>query len=326
MTGAAVYNHCRTFHNRQGFRQHGANRMSCTCFKPIRNEGKLFSCGAIVATLVAAAATHSVAQPIAITNAGFESNSVASNCFQGFIPTGWSLYDPSGIHDGAVDAVGGLNTEPGGPHFNDGAPEGDHVALVFIDGDIGGGPMGLSQTLAAVLEANTTYELSAQVGNIASGQGPPPCDVFGFFDLDGFPGYQVQLLAGGVVITEDDNSLAGTLPDGEFALSTTTIAIGNTHPQLGAALQIRLINLNMIDTPEDPGIEVDFDDIRLERLCAGAGDLDDSGIVDLNDLPIFVDVLIGLDETAGHVVRSDVNCSGTVDGQDIVAFVGVLLD
>ncbi|MEK6236955.1 MAG: PEP-CTERM sorting domain-containing protein, partial [Planctomycetales bacterium] len=38
---------------------------------------------------------------------------------------------------------------------------------------------------------------------------------------------------------------------------------GDSHPQLGQALEIRLFNLNQMDLP-DPGIEVDFDDVRLD--------------------------------------------------------------
>ncbi|QDV91885.1 hypothetical protein RAS2_29930 [Phycisphaerae bacterium RAS2] len=264
--------------------------------------------------------------PIPITNAGFESNPVATNCFAGLTPTGWTLYDPTGIFDGAVDAIGALNTQPGGPHFVDGAPEGDHVALVFLQGDIGRGPMGLVQTLGASLETDTIYTLTAHVGNIASGQGPPPCDVFGFFDLDGFPGYQVQLLAGGVVIAQDNNTLTGTIPDGHWAVSTVQIAIGPSHPQAGQPLAVRLINLNQIDTPMDPGIEVDFDDIRLLRGCPAIGDLDDSGDADLPDVPLFVDVLLGLDTDPQHIAQSDLNCSQTTDGSDIALFIQALLN
>jgi hypothetical protein len=266
------------------------------------------------------------AQPLTINNSGFEAQTVATNCFQGFVPTGWTLYDPNGIYDGAVDAVGGLNTQPGGPHFVDGAPEGDHVALVFLDGDIGGGPMGLTQVLGDILEANTTYAIFAQVGNIASGQGPPPCDVFGFFDLDGFPGYQVQLLAGGEIIAQDDNLLAGTIPEGEFRESAFWVTIGESHPQLGLALEIRVINLNTIDTPEDPGIEVDFDDIRLEIGCPNTGDLDEDEDIDESDAAIFIDVLLEIDVTKLHTDLADLDCSGAPDGADITPFVDAWLN
>jgi len=123
--------------------------------------------------------------------------------------------------------------------------------------------VGLTQILAETLQPNTTYTLSVEVGNIASGIGPPPCDVAGFFDLDGFPGYQVQLLAGGVVVAQDNDSLHGAIPEGEFRLSTVMMTTGTTHAQLGQPLEIRLINLNLIETPADPGIEVDFDDVRM---------------------------------------------------------------
>ncbi|RIK69215.1 MAG: hypothetical protein DCC65_00250 [Planctomycetota bacterium] len=255
--------------------------------------------------------------PLVITNPGFEANPVATNCFQGFIPSGWTLYDPNGIYDGAVDAVGGLNTQPGGPHFINGAPEGEHVALVFLQGDIGGGPMGLMQALSDVLETNTHYTLTVQVGNIASGQGPPPCDVFGFFDLDGFPGYQVQLLAGGMIIAQDNNSLADTIDEGEWGLVTIQISIGESHPQAGLPLEIRLINLNMIDSPVDPGFEVDFDDVRLQQGCPADGDIDADEDIDLDDAALFVDVLLELEMDPLYADRADMDCSGYADAADL---------
>lgn len=278
---------------------------------------------AVAACISVALKASAFPPPVAlpIVNPGFEANQVATNCFQGLTPSGWSLYDPGGIFDGAVDAIGGLNTQPGGPHFIDGAPEGDHVALIFLQGDIGTTPMGITQVLADVLELNTTYTLSAQVGDIASGQGPPPCDVFGFFHLDGFPGYQVQLLAGGVVIAQDDNSLAGVLDDGLFALSTVQITIGNAHPQAGQPLEIRLINLNMIDTAEDPGIEVDFDDVRLLRGCPNTGDMNDDAEVSELDIPDFVGVLLDLVVDPEIRARADLDCSGTADAIDVQLFI-----
>lgn len=203
---------------------------------------------------------------IPIQNAGFEANVQPMGCWLPLlIPTGWTVHDPAGIYDGGNDTVGVLHPL-GSPHFPAGAPEGDNVALVFIGSEIGMGPMGLTQVLGDVLQPETAYTLTVEVGNIASGVALPPCDAFGFFDLDGFPGYQVQLLAGGVVVAEDNNSLAGSIPEGEFLLSTVQFTTGPTHPQLGQPLEVRLINLNQVDTPADPGIEVDFDDVRLIAL------------------------------------------------------------
>jgi hypothetical protein len=203
-----------------------------------------------------------------IVNAGFEEDFTPPGCFTVVTPVGWDLYDPENIN-GGNDAIGVIDPTDT-TNFPEGAPEGVNVALVFLDGDVGVGPMGLSQPLVDTLEANTTYTLSVQVGDIASGIGPPPCDVFGFFDLEGFPGYRIELLAGGALLVEDDNLLAAVLKDGEFGLSEIFVTIGADHEQLGEPLEIRLINLNMPGTEEAPGIEVDFDDVRLFAAPVGA--------------------------------------------------------
>lgn len=279
-------------------------------------------CAALAACLCAGSAARGQGAPIPITNAGFEANPVAMGCFAVFTPAGWTPYDPTGILDGGLDVVGGLHPE-GSPYFPD-APEGDHVALVFLGGDIGGGPAGLAQTLGSTLQPFTTYTLSVEVGNIEEGQGPPPCDVFGFFFLRGFPGYRVELRAGGAVIAVDDNSLGEVIPDGEFRRSAIQAMTDASHPQLNQALSIRLINLNMIDTPEAPGIEVDFDDVRL-TACTRNGDIDGDADRDGGDAAAFANVLLGLDVTPGQVSAADMDCSGTADGADIARFVQVLL-
>ncbi|MBK8266797.1 MAG: hypothetical protein IPK83_00170 [Planctomycetes bacterium] len=261
-----------------------------------------------------------LAQPIAINNAGCEENTVSAGCFAVFVPIGWEVYDPNGIYDGGADSVGCVHAD-GSPYYDLGAPEGVNIALVFLSGNVGQGPMGLRQSLPEVLEANTRYVLSAEIGNIRGAVGPPPCDDFGFFDLDGFPGYRLQLLAGGVVVLEDDNSLMGQIDEGQFMPTSVELVVGNTHAQIGEGLEVRLMNLNIPGPPGEPGIEVNFDDVRLERRCVGAGDLDESGVVDMGDLMTLVDVLIGLDEDAMHIERADVDCSGVADGADVAAFV-----
>jgi hypothetical protein len=263
--------------------------------------------------------------PIAITNPGFEDDPVAPGCFAVFTPNGWSIYDPNSIYGGG-NAVGGLYPE-GGPYFPM-APEGNHVGIVFLGGAMDAGPVGLSQVLGETLQADTIYTLSAEIGDIDSGTGPPPCDVFGFFDLEGFPGYQVQLLAGGVVLGQDDNSLANVLDEGVFLPTSFEVMVSPGHPQIGQPLEIRLINLNMIDTPAHPGIEVDFDDIRLtsEPACGADGDIDNDGAVDIDDAELFIGVLLGSDGDADHTARSDMDCSGTADADDLQAFVTNLLN
>ena len=120
-------------------------------------------------------------------------------------------------------------------------------------------PYGLRQTLAATLQPFTQYTLEVEVGNIASGtalDGTP-------FNLDGFPGYRIELLAGNTLLADDDDSL--TIAEGQFATATVSLTTGATHDDLNQPLTIRLLNLNQVD-PATPGAdrEVDFDDVRLD--------------------------------------------------------------
>ncbi len=217
------------------------------------------------------------AAPISVTNAGFEdiSGETPVNEFTFGSPNGWDLYDPDGITGGGAGAtyfVGTLTPfelDPiGNPgvfvYFPDGAAEGQRVGIAFnFEGSGDEGEYGITQVLSDTLQANTQYTLQVEIGNIASGTSMGGQ----FFDLDGFPGYRVDLLAGGVILAQDINSLAGSIPDGEFGSSTVVFSTGAAHPQLGEDLEIRLVNLNEID-PAFPNsdLEVDFDDVRLDAI------------------------------------------------------------
>ncbi len=207
---------------------------------------------------------------IFVANPGFEDISVGVpfNEFTFGAPNGWDLYDPDNITGGGAGPVFfvGTLTPTGSEFFTSGAPEGQRVAIAFnFEGSGGQGEYGLIQTLTTTLQANTQYTLNVDIGNIASGTA-----VNGdFFDLNGFPGYRVDLLAGGVVVAQDDNSLAGSIAEGAFGLSTVNFTTGDLHAQLGQQLAIRLVNLNVVD-PAFPGadLEVDFDNVRLMASSA----------------------------------------------------------
>jgi hypothetical protein len=233
---------------------------------------------AIAGLLGALFGSGALAAPVTVINPGFEdiSGEVAQNEFTFGALNGWDLYDPQGVAGlgtGGDYFIGTLTPQPdpGSPgdfiNFTHGAPEGSRVgiAFAFAGNDVGngGGEYGFEQTLAATLAANTRYELSVGIGNIASGDSLAS----GFFNLDGFPGYRVDLLAGGEVIASDHNTLAGSIPEGEFRLSTVTFTTGASHARLGEALGIRLVNLNVLD-PAFPAadLEVDFDDVRLSAV------------------------------------------------------------
>jgi hypothetical protein len=208
------------------------------------------------------AAVTPAQQAIPLANPGFEADFAHPNTWSIVIPSGWTLYDPSFIVDQNPDSVGVLNPA-GSTYFPAGAPEGSNVCLLFFSGDIGMGAAGVQQTLAHQVLANTRYELQVQVGNIDSGTAAPPLDIYGYFELRGFPGYAVQLLAGGTVVAQDFNSLAATLGEGQFAPTTVVYASPASGPAVGQPLTVRLLNLNQRWSPIFPGIEVDFDDVRL---------------------------------------------------------------
>lgn len=217
------------------------------------------------AGLIGLAGGHlSLAQTIPIVNAGFEADSITDGAFVVLQPQAWATYDPSGIINNVQNAVGVIRPNIGGEYFPTGAPEGVNAALVFLGGNEMG-EAGLQQTLSATLQANTRYRCSVQIGNIASGTSLPGSSGGPgiFFDLDGFPGYRIDVLAGGSVVAAENNSMGATIPEGAWRPTRFYFDVTNSHPQLGQPLGIRLVNLKQPGTPEIPNIEVDFDAVTL---------------------------------------------------------------
>ncbi len=248
----------------------------------------------LVTSLLWSGISSAWAVPLAITNAGFEDISGETpvmNVFTFGPLNGWDLYDPGSITGGGTGNTYFIGTltpsEPdpiGNPgvflSFPAGAAEGERVALAFnFQGSDGQGEYGLVATLGDTLQANTIYTLQIEIGNIDSGPS---------FDLRGLPGYRVDLLAGGVVVAQDNNTLFGAIDDGQFATSTITLTTGLAPPQLGQTLGIRLVNLNQIDPAfPDSDLEVNFDDVRLDAAATIAGNFDPDGDVDGTDLLIW---------------------------------------
>lgn len=216
--------------------------------------------------------TITVVAEVEVVNPGFEDLTGESpyNEFSFGPLLGWDLYDPQGIASNGVGPTffigtlepGEIASQPGViQNFPGGAPEGRRVAIAFNfagSGDLG--EYGYTQTLASTLAANTVYSLSVDIGNIATGTDR---DGQTFF-LDGMPGYRIELVAGGQVVAADNNSLAGSIPEGEFRTSVITFDSGPSPAQLGLPLEIRLINLNQASgVPAGNDLEVDFDNVRL---------------------------------------------------------------
>ena len=257
----------------------------------------------IVATfsiLIVATTTDLLAAPVTVVNPGFEdiSGENVVNEFTFGELNGWDLYDPNNVTDngdGPTFYIGTLTpfqdpNEPPGVfvNFPGGAAEGQRLGIAFnFDGSEGIGEYGFFQELSATLQPHTTYTLDVEIGNIDSGRAMSGQ----FFPLEGFPGYRVELVAGGLtgmMLEEDDNLLAGSIPDGEWATSTITYTTGASHTHFGENLGILLVNLNQED-PNFPNsdVEVDFDDVRLDASPALDGDFDFDGNVDGIDVLIW---------------------------------------
>lgn len=251
--------------------------------------------------VMATPASRCMAIPLPVVNPGFEDTAGSVSNFNEFtfgaLP-GWEVYDdPSGlIGNGAGEPfyVGTLrpSPDPENPgefiNFRDGAAEGERVAIAFNRvGSDGQGEYGLQQTLTGTpLGPNRTYTLQVEVGNIATGVALSGVN----FNLDGFPGYRIDLLAGDEVVATDDSLLSGSIPEGEFATSLVQLTTGATGEGVGLDLGIRLVNLNELD-PLFPSanLEVDFDDVRLEVVPAIDGDFNFDGIVNAADYTAWRD-------------------------------------
>ncbi len=176
--------------------------------------------------------------PVPITNPGFENPVQATEGAYTDSIIGWSVVNGGGI--------GVWNVETA--DFPAQAPEGANVAYIYSATAIQGFGQVLSDP-TGLLQAGASYSLTVKVGNSAS--------------YTGFPGYQVQLLAGTTVLAQDDNSS----PPGEglFVTSTVSYTYNPAHSELvGLPLEIRLLSKGL-QTGEN---EMEFDDVKLSATLA----------------------------------------------------------
>ncbi len=218
-----------------------------------------FSLACVLAGIFAVPSSAQVDVPI--TNHSFESPVIAPGTFDtSAAPPGWGVFG-MGI-DFGNRTIGVLN--PGGTSLYPGpVPDGSNVGVAFLldnPGDqtqFAGIEAGLEQITGIALQGNTRYVLSVEVGNIDDDPNPPNNQ----FQFSGFPGYRIELTAGGATLITDDNSL---LPaEGTFLPSTLVFTTGPNPPQVGQMLGIRLVNLNAA-----PGLEVNFDNVQLTAQVA----------------------------------------------------------
>ena len=238
---------------------------------------------------------------------------------------GWNLYEQTvnltSGGDGPGFFVGTLTPQLNGNtpepddfiNFPNGAADGIRVGIAFnFSNTRDTGEYGLEQTTGHTFEASTSYNLQVEIGNIASGQSLGS----GFFNLNGFPGYRIALMANGVEI-QTDSSSAGAIAEGEFATASVTYVTGSSGGVIGQTIGIRLVNLNNsnvnTNVPAGNDLEVDFDNVRLDAAPASPleiwrfdnfGMIGSAGIAandfdqDFDGLPNLVEYLLGLNPTA----------------------------
>ncbi len=192
----------------------------------------------MLAAVVMSASTFAALIPI--VNAGFEETILSEGAYDFAVP-GWDTVGPG-------PSSGSWNPDDGAIFYGYGgeAPEGLNVAWIAEGTDDAGAGVegGIAQLLAETLTADTTYTLTVEVGN-------------SYYYAWG-EGYKVQLLAGGILLAEDDSTL--TPATDTFELSTVMFdSAGADAGLLGQALEIRLL-------AKAGNGEADFDDVQLSAV------------------------------------------------------------
>jgi len=185
--------------------------------------------------------------PITIDNPGFEDPVLGEDDYTwGDIP-GWTLVggEATGTEGSGVWNVTSADFDPVV------APEGENV--LYTEYVPEGIAKGVAQVLTETFAADTDYTLTVEVGN-----------AWYYY----FGGYSVQLLAGGVVIAEDNDTL---WPDYyTWATSTVEYTYDPADADLvGQPLEIRLLNLELdkdVAAPDVVGVE--FDNVTLSYVPA----------------------------------------------------------
>lgn len=200
------------------------------------------------------------AETIAVSNAGFEAPSIPAGTFATTsAPPGWAGYGNLNFSNRTIGVLDPTTTSL----YPAGAPEGQNVGVVFLmddfanQGQFANQEAGLQQSLATPTASATHYVLRVRVGNIGNDPNPP----HSLFQFTGFPGYRIDLLAGDALLATETN---GSVPgEGQFVERTLVATTLANDPRAGSPLVIRLVDLNAA-----VGIEVNFDDVRLDSFAA----------------------------------------------------------
>jgi hypothetical protein len=189
----------------------------------------------LVAVLFALSATAGAS--IIIENAGFEDPVLAEDDWTWLSVPGWIQVGGDG------PGIWNVTTSDFDPVV---APEGENV--LYTENGTAGTANGVSQVLTTNFAANTDYTLTVEIGNS-----------WAYY----YSGYSVQLLAGGTVIGEDNDTV---WPD-YMLWDTSTVQYTykvDDEGLVGQPLEIRLLNLGLDkDNPPGDTVGVEFDNVIL---------------------------------------------------------------
>ncbi len=174
----------------------------------------------LTVNLYSPVACTAITTPLTVLNAGFEGVTLADGAYTtSFTGGGWST-------------LSGANGEfnPTSAHLTGEAAEGLNTA--YSNGGT------FSQVLADTLTAGNTYELSVQVGDRSD---------------TAFPGYSVELWAGGVLLASANQS-GFPIPNNGWVTASVTYEALDGDPQLDQLLEIRLSSAS---------VQTNFDDVQL---------------------------------------------------------------
>jgi len=204
-------------------------------------------CFAIVGFFVFVCLSASAgAAEVTIVNPGFELPVLADDDWTWLDTPGWA-------HVGAVGDAGDGVWNPTISDFDPViAPEGQNV--LYTENPPEGVANGVAQVLTETFAGVTDYTLTAEVGNS-----------WEYY----YSGYSVQLLAGGIVIAEDYDTV---WPD-YMLWATSTVAYTYDPADsalVGQPLEIRLLNLGLDkdNPPAGDVVGVEFDNVILTSVTA----------------------------------------------------------
>ena len=187
----------------------------------------------VSAVFVLSMTAGAVAVPI--VNAGFEDPVLAEDDWTWLVVPGWTQVGGDG------PGVWNTTLSDFDPVV---APEGQNV--LYTENSPTGTANGVAQVLTENFAANIDYTLTVEVGNS-----------WAYY----YSGYSVQLLAGGVVIAEDYDTVWPDYMLWDTSTVQYTYDVADSD-LVGQALEIRLLNLGL-DKDPDSTVGVEFDNVVL---------------------------------------------------------------